>query len=243
MHRYDSIMSVLVVDVGGSHVKLACSDISESRRFDSGPELTPEKLLSSIREMTSDWNYQTVSLGIPGRVGPDGPTDEPGNLAPGWVGFNFQEQFQRPTRIINDAVMQGLGAYEGGRMLFLGLGTGLGSTLIVDRVVVPLELGAIHDICGTDWEYLGVVLGKKNMERIGEAEWKQKAIDAIRMLKDACLADYIVLGGGHAELIDPLPRGVRRGGNDDAFRGGFRLWEENIKPHDVPTSAAFRVVF
>ncbi|MBV8780880.1 MAG: ROK family protein, partial [Phycisphaerae bacterium] len=189
-----------------------------------------------------DWKFDVISLGVPARVGAKGIIDEPGNLSDGWVGFDFEKHFQRPIRIVNDAAMQALGAYDGGRMLFLGFGTGLGSALVAERVVVPLELGALHNISGKDREEIGVRLGKKGFERIGESAWKLLVVDAIGMLKNAFQADYVVIGGGHSELIDPLPEGVRRGGNDDAFTGGFRLWEEQVEPHDAPPSSAFRVV-
>jgi len=235
-------MNVLVIDVGGSHVKLARTGVSESRRFDSGRDLTPARLIEQVHALTSDWEYEVISLGIPGAVGPNGPTAEPGNLGDGWVGFDFQHAFQRPVRIVNDAAMQALGAYDGGRMLFLGLGTGLGSTLIAERVVIPLELGALRDLGGEDHEYMGVRLGKDGLEKSGEPTWQKLATQFIDMLKSAFCADYVVIGGGHAALLDPLPEGVRRGGNDDAFTGGFRLWEEIIEPHDAPASTAFRVV-
>jgi polyphosphate glucokinase len=232
-------MHVLVVDVGGSHVKLIASDVKEPRRFDSGKQLTPDALVATVFAMSSDWRYEVVSLGYPGAVGPRGPIAEPGHLAPGWVGFDFEAAFKRPVRIVNDAALQALGGYDGGRMLFLGLGTGLGSVLVAERVVIPLELGRLpygeHDTVGDR-------LGKRGLEAHGRDAW----LEAVHRVTDACrpafMADYVVLGGGNAEQVDPLPDGVRRGGNDDAFIGGFRLWEEVVEPHDQPPSDAWRVV-
>jgi polyphosphate glucokinase len=235
-------VNILVIDVGGTHVKLGRTGVKERRRFDSSDHLTPEQLVRQTRAITSDWEYDAVALGIPGRVGPDGPISEPGNLGKGWVGFDYKRAFGKPVRVVNDAAMQALGAYDGGRMLFLGLGTGLGSALIVERVVIPLELGQLHNIGGEDRELMGVRLGKEGFESMGEAAWKKMAADAVCMLKDAFSADYVVIGGGHATLIAPLPAGVRRGGNDDAFTGGFRLWEENIEPHDKPLTGRFQVL-
>jgi hypothetical protein len=235
-------MHVLVIDVGGSHVKLACSGAGQSRRFDSASDLSPAKLVEQVRSTSRDWKFDAVSLGVPARVGRQGPIDEPGNLGNGWIGYDFEKAFGCPTRVVNDAAMQALGAYEGGRMLFLGFGTGLGSSLVAERVVIPLELGLLHDIENTNPDYWGIRLGKKAMEHVGEVAWKKAALAVVGMFKAAFSADYVVIGGGHASLISPLPDGVRCGGNDDAFRGGFRLWEENVEPHDAPPSSAFRVV-
>jgi hypothetical protein len=235
-------MHVLVVDIGGSHVKLACSGSSDALRFDSSPQLTPQGLVQQIRQMTSHWTYERVSMGVPALCGANGPTREPPNLGPGWVGFDFKKAMGLPVRVVNDAALQALGAYDGGRMLFLGFGTGLGSSLIVDRVVIPLELGDLHNLDGDNVDAYGLRLGKQSLEELGESRWKQLAQQIISMFKNAFFADYVVIGGGHASLIDPLPVGVRCGGNDDAFTGGFRLWEENVEPHDAPPSSAFRML-
>lgn len=232
-------MNVLVVDVGGSHVKLLATGQPEARRFDSSPELTPGKLVARSLEMTRDWPKDVVSLGLPAAVGPDGPEAEPGNLGEGWVGFDFEAAFGCPVRVANDAAMQALGAYDGGRMLFLGLGTGLGSALVTDRVVIPLELG---DLPYGHAERLSDRVGKKGLEEHGEEAWQRDVREIVVMLKAAFLAEYVVLGGGNADRVDPLPEGARRGGNEDAFAGGFRLWEEWVEPHDRPPSTAWRVV-
>ena len=232
-------MNVLVVDVGGSHVKLLASGQAEPRRFDSGKDFTPRGLVDGVREHARGWAYDVLALGYPGAVGPDGPVADPGNLAPGWVGFDFEAAFDRPVRIANDAAMQALGGYEGGRMLFLGLGTGLGSALVIDRVVIPLELG---DLPVGPGEKLSERLGKEGLERLGETAWREATIATALGLRKAFAADYILFGGGNSERFDDLPEGVRRGGNDDAFRGGFRLWEEDIEPHDAGPHYTWRVV-
>ena len=232
-------MDVLVIDVGGSNVKLKASSAAESRRFRSGPELTPEMLVQQVNELSHDWRYDAVSLGYPGAVDSNGPTAEPGNLGTGWVGFDFARAFGTPVRVINDAVMQALGGYNGGRMLFLGLGTGLGSALITEHVVVPLELGCLSAGNG---ETLGQRLGREGRARNGNGDWQRAVGEATSMLREAFAADYVVLGGGNAKHVEPLPPFTRRGGNDDAFAGGFRLWEEVVEPHDRRPPPVWRVV-
>ncbi len=236
-------MDVLVVDVGGSHVKMLVSGeragALEPRRFVSGAHLTPDVLVTGARDLAKDWHYDVVSLGFPGAVGAHGPRAEPGNLGEGWIGFDFEQAFERPVRVVNDAVMQALGAYEGGRMLFLGLGTGLGSALITERVVVPLELGNLsHSLDET----MAQRLGRQGLKSNGEAQWLQDLDAVTTVLRAAFAADYLVLGGGNAKLVNPLPEGTRRGGNDDAFMGGFRLWEEVVEPHDRQPPVVWRVV-
>jgi len=215
-------MNVLVIDVGGSHVKLSVSGIDETRRFDSGTELTPEAMLHAVREHAADWDYDVVSIGIPARVGQHGVLAEPGNLGTGWVGYDFNLAFGKPVRLVNDAAMQALGGYEGGRMLFLGLGTGVGSALIVDRVIVPLELGNLALGCE---QTLFERLGKQGFEGDGRPAWEAAVHETVAALMPAFSADYIMLGG-----------------NADAISGGFRLWEEWIEPHDRTPSGAYRVV-
>lgn len=231
-------MDVLVIDVGGSHVKLMASGSAESRRFDSSAALTPELLVATVRDLTRSWSYDAISLGYPGAVDADGPTGEPGNLGAGWVGFDFERAFGKPVRVVNDAVMQALGGYDGGRMLFLGLGTGLGSSLITEHVVIPLELGCLP----YEGETLADRLGRQGLKTRGRAEWLKTVAQVTAFLREAFNADYIVLGGGNARHVEPLPPGTRRGGNDDAFVGGFRLWEEMIEPHDRRSPAVWRVV-
>jgi predicted NBD/HSP70 family sugar kinase len=232
-------VNVLVIDVGGTSVKMLATGQAEPRKFDSGPTLTPAELVKRVGELAADWKYSRITLGIPALIGPDGPEAEPGNLGDGWVGFDFQQAFGKPTLVVNDAAMQALGAYDGGRMLFLGLGTGLGSALVTDQVVVPLELGSLPF---SREETMAERVGKDGLHLHGEEEWQHSVRRVLKVLQAAFEADYVVLGGGNAVRVEPLPDGVRRGGNDDAFAGGFRLWEERVVPHDLPPSAAWRVV-
>jgi polyphosphate glucokinase len=184
-------------------------------------------MVEAVRELAQGWDYEAVSIGYPGMVGKHGPRSEPGNLGPGWVGFDFAAAFGLPVRIINDAAMQALGSYEGGRMLFLGLGTGLGSALIADHVIIPLELGQLL----YNGEMLGDLLGAQSLKRLGQKSWSQVVERIVPMLMSALLADHVVLGGGNSKKLKQLPAGVRLGNNLTAFRGGFRLW--HLK--DVPT--------
>jgi len=235
-----SKLNVLVVDIGGSHVKLYSSAAGESATFRSGPELGPDELMRHVRQFASAWEYDVVSIGYPGKTGPSGATADPANLGAGWTGFDFGAAFSRPVRVLNDAAMQALGAYDGKRMLFLGLGTGLGSTLIAERVMIPLDLGSLpHRDGGT----LAERLGKAGLARVGNQAWQEAVQETCAQLRHACAADYVVLGGGHANQVDPLPERTRRGGNDDAFAGGVRLWEEWVEHHDTPPSNIWRVVW
>jgi len=231
-------VKVLVIDVGGSHVKMLATGQPQRRRFDSHAALTPDELVREVLKRCGDWDFDVVSLGYPGAAGPDGPTAEPGNLGRGWVGFDFARAFGRPVRVVNDAAMQALGGYAGGRMLFLGLGTGVGSAFVAERVVVPLELGCLR----YDGEDLFHLLGKHGLERRGVRAWSRTAGEVITMLRQSFAADYVLLGGGHEKFVDPLPEGTRRGGNGDAFTGGFRLWEEWVEPHDARPPNTWRVV-
>ena len=232
-------MDVLVIDVGGSYVKMLATGAKEPRRFDSGPDLTPERLVDRVTESTRDWHHDVISLGYPGAVDARGPRAEPGNLGPGWVGFDFEAAFGTPVRIVNDAVMQALGGYDGGRMLFLGLGTGLGSALVTEHVVVPMELGCLpFGERGT----MAAFVGGEGLETRGRAAWSSSVAEIAAVLLEAFSADYLVLGGGNAQHVDPLPPDTRRGGNDDAFEGGFRLWEKMVEPHDRQPPRVWRVV-
>ena len=232
-------MRVLVVDVGGSTIKLGATAVEERRRLTSGRHLTPQQLVTRVTAAVRDWRYDVIALGVPGAVGHDGPRKDPGNLAEGWVGFDFSSAFGKPVRVVNDAVMQALGAYDGGRMLFLGLGTGLGSAIVADHVVIPLELGNLRTQSG---ESLGDRLGRRGLESSGLELWRREVKDTTMTLAAAFLADYVVLGGGNARKAGPLPPRVRRGGNHDALTGGFRLWEETVEPHDRVPPPVWRVV-
>jgi len=216
-----SFTQILTVDIGGSNIKILATGKTKTRKYPSSKKLTPTKLVEIVRELAEGWDYEAISIGYPGLVGDHGPSSEPGNLGSGWVGFNFSSAFNLPVRIVNDAAMQALGSYEGGRMLFLGLGTGLGSALITERIILTLELG---ELLYEGKEALGNVLGRQGMKRLGKSVWRQTLIDVLPALMKALLADSIVLGGGNAKNLKELPHGVRLGHNLTAFRGGFRLW-------------------
>jgi hypothetical protein len=213
--------SILTIDIGGTKVKILATGQTEPRKAPSGKGFTPTKLVETVRALAHDWEYEAVTIGYPGLVGPHGPRSEPSNLGPGWVGFDFATAFGKPVKMVNDAAMQALGSYEGGRMLFLGLGTGLGSALITGHVVVPLELGRLpYDGDRT----FGEVLGRRGLARIGKGEWRRAVARAVTSLMGAFVADYLVIGGGNAKNVKDLPPGSRLGHNLTAFRGGFRLW-------------------
>lgn len=222
---------ILVVDIGGSSVKVLASGHAEPRKVPSGPELTPTRMVELVTERCADWDYEAVSIGYPGLVGAQGPSAEPGNLGPGWVGFNFAAAFDRPVRILNDAAMQALGSYDGGRMLFIGLGTGVGSAFIAQHVIVPLELG------GLPWRgrrALWKTLGRDGLQRLGKRAWRKEVVRALQVFANAFSVDYVVLGGGNAKYLKNDETGTRIGHNLAAFRGGFRLW--NVP--DVSTLSA-----
>ena len=219
---------ILSVDIGGSKVKVLASGETEPRKMKSGGDLTPEAMVQGVRKLAKGWKYDAVSIGLPAQVGPHGPITEPGNLGPGWVAFDFASAFECPVRLVNDAAMQALGSYDGGRMLFLGLGTGVGSALIADHVLLGLELGDLR--FGDD--AVSDVLGRHALDKKGKKAWRKAVFELVPPLQKAFLADYVVLGGGNAEhLGKKLPPGVRLGNNLTAFRGGYRLWGID----DVPT--------
>jgi predicted NBD/HSP70 family sugar kinase len=212
---------ILVIDVGGSNVKLMISR-SEKRKFKSGPELTPRAVVAQIKPLVSDWKFDAISMGFPAPVRDGRILSEPKNLGKGWVGFDFEKALGEPVRIINDAAMQALGSYHGGRMLFLGLGTGLGSALVWDNYVLPLELG---DLPYRNGSIIEDYLGKTGLARLGEKTWRRDVEHALVQLKKSLIADYVVLGGGNAKKLDALPEGIERGHNRNAFLGGSRLWQ------------------
>ncbi len=217
---------VLTVDVGGSHVKVLTSNETEHRRFDSGPKLTPQETLDGVRRVAEGWAWDVVSVGVPSPVRGGKPIAEPVNLGTGWVGFDFEGGFGKPTKVVNDAVMQALGSYEGGRMLFLGLGTGLGSALIVDGVVEPLELGHLPFRKKTFEDYVSA----KALEKRGKKRWREAVFEVVERLAAAMEPDYVVIGGGAVDDLDELPPKCRRGDNENAFAGGFRLWDDAWRP-------------
>jgi polyphosphate glucokinase len=214
---------ILAVDVGGTHVKVKLSPRSARREFASGPALTAADMVKQVLNLTADWKFDVVAMGYPGPVIHDRPLAEPHNLGPGWVGFDFRKAFARPVKIVNDAAMQALGSYEGGRMLFLGLGTGLGSAMIVDGNLQPMELAHLDYKHGKTFEdYLGL----DGLKRRGAKKWRASVADVVERLSAALEPDYVVLGGGNAEKLKKLPPKCRLGDNDNAFKGGFRLWSD-----------------
>jgi polyphosphate glucokinase len=221
--------TVLAIDVGGSHVKLLTSQEIEPRRFTSGPRLTPAEMVAGVQSVAAGWSWDVVSLGIPTPVRDDKPIAEPVNLGTGWVGFGYDAAFGLPTKIVNDAAMQALGSYEGGRMLFLGLGTGLGSALIVDGILEPLELGHLPFRKKTFEDYVSDGARK----RLGKAKWAKAVFATVAHLSNALEPDYVVLGGGGVAKLDELPPNCRRGNNEHAFLGGFRLWNPDSIPRTL----------
>ena len=219
-------MRVLVVDVGGTHVKLMHTGSPETRKFDSGDGFTPQQVVDGIKANTRDWKYDVITLGIPSPVLRGRVMEEPWNLGTGWVSFDWSAALGKPVRIINDAAMQALGSDEGGRMLFIGLGSGLGTALVDDGRVVALELAHFP----YQGKTLEDVLGQRGLAALGEAAWKKAVIEGAQLLRAAMAAEYVVIGGGNARLFETLPEGVRRGHNDKAFEGGFRVWEQPESP-------------
>jgi polyphosphate glucokinase len=216
-------MNILAVDVGGSHVKVLATGQSEPRRMVSGPTMGAAAMVQGVKEMTADWSYDVVSLGYPGQVVHNLPAHEPVNLGPGWAGFDYPAAFGRPVRIINDAAMQALGSYQGGRMLFIGVGTGLGSAMIVDGQLEPMELG--HLLYKKKLTYEDYV-GERGLLRLGKKAWRREVYAVIEAFRHALQPEYIILGGGNAKLIKKLPPDVRLGDNANAFIGGFRMWDD-----------------
>ena len=226
------IRLILAVDVGGTHVKFRVNTGDEVRKFASGRELTPSQMCTQLLAMTADWAYDVVSLGYPGPVLHGKPVLEPHNLAPGWVGFDFAGALGRPVKLINDAAMQALGAYQGGKLLFLGLGTGLGSAMVVDGIVEPMELAHLPYHKHTYEDYVGL----RGLEKHGKKKWRAEVNEVVELLRAALESDDIVLGGGNAELMHELPTGVRLGDNANAFPGGFRLWDDEANARPVPAA-------
>jgi polyphosphate glucokinase len=215
-------MTILAIDLGGTHVKVLASDQTEPRKVDSGPSLTPSQLVEKVKGLTADWSYDTIAMGYPGLVKRNRIAAEPRNLGHGWVDFDFDQAFGLPVKLINDAAMQALGGYEGGRMLFLGLGTGLGSAMIVDGQIVPMELGHLPYRKGQTYEdYVGAA----GLKRLGEEKWRKHVWAVVELFRAALEPDTVVVGGGNAARLTQLPPGVRLGQNANAFAGGFRLWQ------------------
>ncbi len=214
-------MNILAVDVGGTHVKILLSGAAKPREFASGPKMTPDAMVAQLKELAAGWKFDGATIGYPGPVQKDRIIGEPHNLAPGWVGFNFQAALGCPVKIMNDAAMQALGSYQGGKMLFLGLGTGLGTTLIVDGIVVPMELGHLPYKKGTFEDYVG----ERGLKAKGKKKWRAHVQEVTERLVHALMPEDVVLGGGNVRLMDALPPLCRAGNNANAFTGGFRAWE------------------
>jgi polyphosphate glucokinase len=215
-------MKVLVVDVGGTHVKILATGQKQPREFPSGPTLTARQMVAGVKKLAADWKYDAVTIGYPGPVINNRPLADPRHLGGGWMGFDFEAAFKRPAKVVNDAAMQALGSYRGGKMLFLGLGTGLGSTMIVNGIVEPMELGHLPYKLSTFEDYVGV----RGLERLGKKKWRRHVADVVSRLIAALEPDDVVIGGGNVKKLKKLPRGCRMGDNANAFRGGFRLWKK-----------------
>jgi len=214
---------VLSIDVGGSHVKILTSAGGDKRRIESGPAMTALQMIEAVKALADGWRYEVVSMGYPGPVLHGRPLMEPANLGSGWVGHDFAASFGRPVKIVNDALMQAVGSYEGERMLFLGLGTGLGAAMIVDNVAQPMELAHLPYRKGRSFEDY---VGERGLEKHGIEKWRGYVFDVVDRLRTAMQPDYVVIGGGNVEKLDELPSGCRRGDNERAFEGGFRLWHD-----------------
>ena len=212
---------ILVIDIGGTHVKLMISR-AKKRKFKSGPKLTPREMVKQIKVEIERWKFDAISIGFPSPVRDGRILYEPKHLGKGWVGFNFEKALGKPVRIVNDAALQALGSYHGGRMLFLGLGTGLGSTLVLRHMVFPLELG---DLPYCDDRIIEDFLGKPGIAELGEEEWERLVAGAVAQLKKSFIADYVVLGGGSTKKLSELPEGAEQGHNRNAYLGGVRLWQ------------------
>ena len=215
-------MNVLAIDIGGTSVKILASGEKESRKFPSGPHLTPREMVAGVKKLARGWKFEAVSMGYPGMVIHNHPVAEPRNLGRGWIGFDYRTAFGKPVKIVNDAAMQALGSYKGGKMLFLGLGTGLGSTVIADGIVEPMELAHLPYRKGTYEDYVGL----RGLEKRGKKKWRRHVAEVVHQLTAALEPDDIVLGGGNVKKLKELPTGCRRGDNANAFLGGFRLWED-----------------
>jgi polyphosphate glucokinase len=215
--------NILVIDVGGTNVKVLATGQKEPVKIPSGPKMSAKKMVKEVREVAKNWDYSVVSIGYPAPVVHGHPLSEPHNLAGGWVGFDFRRAFGRPVKIVNDAAMQALGIYRGGRMLFLGLGTGLGSAMIVDGILEPMEVAHLPYKKGRTYEDF---VGIRGLKRLGKKKWRRHVARIAEQLKNALEADYVVLGGGNSKLLKTLPPGCRLGDNSTAFTGGFRIWDD-----------------
>jgi len=227
-------MNVLAVDVGGTNLKILATGQHTPRKTPSGSKMDAERMVKDVKKLADGWDYDVVSIGYPGPVVHNHPAHDPYNLAPGWVGFNFEAAFGRPVKIINDAAMQALGSYKGGSMLFLGLGTGLGSAMVIDGHIEPMELAHLPYRKGTYEDYVG----KRGLDRFGKKKWRQYVEDVVERISAALQPDDVVIGGGNVKKLKRLPPHTRAGDNANAFIGGFRLWEDS---EDIGTKKAVHV--
>lgn len=231
-------MKVLVIDVGGTNVKVSTNGRKAPLKIPSGPDLTAARMVSAVKKATADWTYDAVSIGFPGPVAHQRPASEPHNLGGGWVRFNFRKAFGKPVHVVNDAAMQALGSYEGGRMLFLGLGTGLGSAFVADGQLEPLELAHLPYRNGGSYEdYAGL----RGYQRLGRKKWQRHVFKIVALLKQGLQADYVMLGGGNSRKLKSLPPDARLGNNANAITGGIRLWDEMPVPRRVSTAQRKKV--
>ncbi len=216
-------MNVLVIDIGGTHVKVLVTGRKAHREFDSSPTLTPKQMVADVKKLVADWKHEAISIGYPGPVLRSRPVSEPWNLGKGWAGFNFEAAFKCPVKVVNDAAMQALGSYKGGKTLFLGLGTGLGSAMILDGIVESMELGHLPYKKATFEDYVGI----RGIKNYGKKKWRSFVNDVVKRLVAALEPDDVVLGGGNVHKLKKLPPGSRAGDNNNAFLGGFRLWQQS----------------
>ena len=228
-------MNVLVIDIGGTHVKVLATGQDQHREFVSGPALTPKRMVSKVRKLVADWKYDAISIGYPGPVVRNRPISDPWNLGKGWAGFDFEAAFKCPVKLMNDAAMQALGSYKRGKMLFLGLGTGLGSAMIVEGIVEPMEVGHLPYKKSTFEDYVGL----RGLEKYGKKKWRRNVADVVKRLIAALEPQDVVLGGGNVHRLKKLPKGCRAGDNANAFTGGFRLWKDG-SPGTRPRGALER---
>lgn len=231
-------MNVLAIDIGGTHVKILRSGEQEARKFPSGPALTPRTMVAGVKRLAADWKFEAISIGYPGPVLHNRPVTEPHNLATGWIAFDFQRAFKCPVKLMNDAAMQALGSYRGGKLLFLGLGTGLGTTMIVNGIVEPMELAHLPYRKATYEEYIGL----RGLEKYGRQKWREHVADVVEQLITALEPDDVVLGGGNVKRLKKLPKGCRAGNNANAFLGGFRLWLDESAPRKPRASSRLHAV-
>jgi polyphosphate glucokinase len=220
-------MKVLAIDIGGTHVKILATGRRKHREFDSGPYLTPTMMVTGVRDLLMDWKYDAVSIGFPGPTSRNRPSAEPHNLGKGWIKFNYRAAFNKPVKIVNDAAMQALGSYRGDRMLFLGLGTGLGSAMIVEGVLFPMELAHLPYKNATYEDYVGI----RGLEKYGKREWRKAIAHIVKLFIAALGPDDVVLGGGNVHKLKVLPPGCRVGDNANALLGGLQLWKKRPANH------------